>query len=215
MSASLTTRELLLRWNTGDRTALEQLLEQNLSWIEGHVRRKLGPALRSKMETNDIVQEAMVEFLRHGPRFVVSDPESFRGLVARIIGNTLGHHYEWFTAKRRAMSRERPLPSDSILNLDDSGRVPGTPSQHARREEREAWARLGLELLGHEDREIVLLRIWEGYSFVELGEHLGIGADAARMRLHRAIHRMAEEVRQLRGAEGFLLEDGAPEGLHP
>lgn len=194
---------LLERLRGGDRDALEELLARDLEWIRGYVRRRLGPALRSRLESADIVQEAVVEFLRHGPPFLVSDQQQFRRLAARVVQNVIGHQYDWFTAQRRELQRERPLPSEDILDLD-ARRGEGTPSREADRREREACVRLGLELLEAQDREAILLREWKGHSLAEIGTQLGITEDAARMRYNRAVQRLARKVRQLRS--GNLAE---------
>src|SRR5262245_11328787 len=198
------TRLLLQRLRAGDREALEALLERDLDWIHGYVRRRLGPALRMRLESADVVQEAVVEFLRHGPPFLVSDELQFRRLAARVVENVIGHQYDWFTAQRRELQRERPLPSDDVIDLDARRTPGGTPSKEAQRHEREACVRLGLELLGAQDREAILLREWEGSSMAEMGTRLGISEDAARMRYQRAVRRLARKVRQLRS--GNLAE---------
>jgi RNA polymerase sigma factor (sigma-70 family) len=198
------TRLLLTRLRGGDRTALEALLERDLDWIRGCVRRRLGSALRSKLESADVVQEAVVEFLRHGPPFLVSDQEQFRRLAARVVENVIGHQYEWFTAQRRELNRDRPLPSEDVIDLDARRRASPTPSREAHRHEREACVRLALELLEAQDREAILMREWEGNSLAEMGTRLGIKEDAARMRYQRAVQRLARKVRQLRA--GNLAE---------
>jgi len=198
------TRQLLVRLREGDRSALDALLERDLEWIRGCVRRRLGPALRSRLDSGDVVQEAVIEFLRHGPPFLVSDQEQFRRLAARVVENVIGHQYDWFTAQRREQNRDRPLPSEDILDLDARRAAQGTPSKEAQRHEREACVRLGLELLEAQDREAILLREWKACSLAEMGTRLGITEDAARMRYHRAVQRLAVKVRQLRG--GSLAE---------
>ena len=198
------TRQLLQRLRAGDRTALDALLARDLHWIRGDVRRRLGPALRTRLESADIVQEAMVEFLRYGAPFLVSDQEQFRRLAARVVENVIGHQYDRFTAQRRELQRERPLPSEDVLDLDARRAGHGTPSQDAQRREREACVRLGLELLEAQDREAILLREWDALPLAEMGTRLGISEDAARMRYKRAVLRLARKVRQLR--EGKLAE---------
>jgi len=47
-----------------------------------------------------------------------------------------------------------------------------------------------LEALGDRDREAVLLRFFEGWSWAEIGERLALTEDAARMRVDRALERM-------------------------
>src|SRR5262245_11241046 len=148
------TTVLLRRWHAGDEDAVRELLERHLPWIRAHVQRRLGPALRRAGETGDYVQEALLEFLRYGPRFVVSEDHRLRGLLARIVENVLRDEHDRYAARRRARARERPLPSDSVLDLDAACDPVTRPSEVAERREWEAWVRLALELLDPEDREV-------------------------------------------------------------
>jgi DNA-directed RNA polymerase specialized sigma24 family protein len=55
-----------------------------------------------------------------------------------------------------------------------------------------------MELLDREDREVIWLRHWLELPFEEVGEQLGLAADAARMRYQRALPRLAECLAKLR-----------------
>lgn len=195
------TRQLLEQWHGGDSGSLELLLERHLPWIQEYVSMRLGSMLRRKAETVDYVQDAVVEFLRYGPRVVLNDEDHFRALLGRIVENSLRNKYDWFTAQRRAIARENPLPSDTILSLDPPQRGVGTPSESVQRHEREAWIRLGLELLEPDDKEIVILRQFEKLSHAEIGEKVGISAEAARKRHNRAVDRLSEKVWDLRSGK--------------
>ena len=188
----------LQSWYSGSRKGLDTLLEHNLPWIHAHVRRRLGPLLRRKGETADYVQEAMVQFLKYGPRIQISDDGHFRALLVKIVENSLRNQHEWFTARRRAISREHPLPPDTYLCLDPPREGVKTPTQSAGRNEQEAWVRLGIELLEPESREIIVHKQWDSLSFIEIGKRLGISADAARMRYNRAVGHLADTVWKLR-----------------
>ena len=66
--------------------------------------------------------------------------------------------------------------------------------------------RLAIGLLEVDDREVVVLRQWDGLPFEEVGTRLGISADAARMRFQRALVEVAAKVALLRRGElGVLL----------
>lgn len=95
----------------------------------------------------------------------------------------------------------------------------------AERGEWERWVRLGLELLDPDERELVLLREWDGLRFPEIGARLGVSEDAARMRFHRALAHLADRILRLRsgrvaevvgvdpdekGGEREARADGAP-----
>ncbi len=195
------TALFLKQWHDGDQDALGVLLEQNAPWVQSQVRRHMTPLLRSKGETVDYVQDAMMQFLRFAPRFKVANRAHLRGILLKIAQNALHNHYDWFTARRREIARENPLPSDTILCLDPPQQPVKTPSVAAEEHEREAWVRFGMEFLDPEDREVLVLRKWENLSFAAIGEKLGITDDAARMRHNRAVRRLGDKIWALRSGD--------------
>lgn len=191
------TRELLARWHAGDQTALAALLERHLGWVHARVRQRLGPALRAKAESMDLVQDACVDVLRNGPKFLLDDAQQFRALLARIVENTIRDQAERFGAQKRALACERMLPGDSVLDLDPPRAEVTRPSEAASRAEGAALLELSLKLLDAPEREVILLRQREELEFAVIGERLGISGDAARFRFHRALARLAQKVEQL------------------
>jgi len=192
------TMVLLRRWHGGDRQALDRLVERELPWIRDFVHGRLGQLLRARGETEDYVQEAMLHVLRYGPRFVTDNRDAFRRLLARIVENSVRDMADWHGAERRALRRERPVPSDSVLHLDRPHETVTRPSQEAERKEQEAWVALALELLDPDDRRVILLRQWEGLPFAEVAQRLGLAEDTARMRFRRALPRLARKLEELR-----------------
>lgn len=199
---------LLERWHRGDSRALAELVALHLPWLREHAQARLGPFLRQHGEAEDYLQDAVLDFLRDAPRFQVRDGLQFRGLLARVLENTLRDRNDWFRAKRRDLAKNASLPTDSVLALDPALQRHTTPSQDATRNEVRDWVRLGLELLEAEDRKIILAREYEDRSFVEIGDELGMTANAVRMRWVRAVARLAEIMKSLRA--GQLP---APDGL--
>lgn len=198
----------LAKWHEGDRQELDALLERHLAWIQGQVRKRLSPLLRGRGETCDFAQDVVMQFLRYAPRFTISNEHFFRALLLRIVKNSLADKYDWYTARRRDIARERPLPSDTVLSLDPGERAVRTPSMSAQRNEREAWIRLGMEFLDPEDREVLVLRKWDGLSFSEIGERFEISPEAARKRHNKAIERLSDRIWHLRsGKLDRVLED--------
>jgi RNA polymerase sigma-70 factor (ECF subfamily) len=187
----------LPNWEEERDRDLEKILERHLPWIRSHVHRKLGDFRRSKGETGDFVQEAMVQFLKHGPRIQLSNDRQLRALLGKIVENVICDKYAWFTAQRRNMARERPLPPDSMLMLDPPQSRQKTPSKVTQQQEQEAWARLGLELLEPRDREVVILHHWEDLSFSQIGKMLEISKVAARKRYIQASYRLLGKIRAL------------------
>jgi RNA polymerase sigma factor (sigma-70 family) len=199
-----TTRTLLQRWHAGDADALAELVAQDREWVEGHVRARLGALLRAREDTQDIVQNTMVEILRYGPRFVLSDRGHLRGLLARMVESVLRGQAQRWSADKRDVRREArpvsPAASDTVLDLDLPG--PDTqPTTAAMRSETRDWVRLALALLEPEDRLVVVWRDYEELSFVAIAQRLTATEDGVRMRHKRALAKLANKLRQLRAGE--------------
>lgn len=205
------TALFLRQWHDGNQDALGALLERHMPWVKDQVRRHMTALLRRKGETVDYVQDAMYQFLRFAPRFDVANEAHFRAILLTIARNALHNRYDWFTARRREIARENPLPSDTILSLDPPKEAVKTPSISAEEHEREAWVRFGMEFLEAEDRELLVLHKWDDLSFVEIGKQLGISADAARMRHNRAVRRLGDKIWALRSGnlENVVAENPA------
>ncbi len=201
------TLDLLNRWHSGDEAALGELLRRDLPWIRERVHRRLGDRLRARDQTDDLVQEACLEALRYAPRFLVSSRPQFRGILATIVENAIRVRLRWVNRQRRAVAKERPLPTDTVLALDAVARSTCSPSSRIGQVEQEAWVRFGIELLKAEDKQVLILRLWEDRSFETVGEELGIGVDAARMRFNRAVGRLGQLVLRLQ-QEGVAELDG-------
>jgi RNA polymerase sigma factor (sigma-70 family) len=195
------TSLFLKQWHGGDQKSLYELVQRHLPWIHANVRHRMGPVLKKKGETSDYVQDVLIQFMRDSPRFVLSNEVSFRALLLKIVDCTLRDKHDWYTARRRAVARERPLPSDTILDLDAGRRTVRTPSKSAAFHEQEAWIRLGMELLDPEDREVLVLRQWDELSFSEIGKQFGLKANAAWKKHDRAVCRLGEVVSALRSGD--------------
>ena len=198
MSDEVDTLILLKRWHDGDQLALSALVARDLPWLQTEVRRRMGAELRARTDADDIVQQALLTVMRDGPRFLVGDCDHYRALLLRIVENTIRKQIRLHRQQRRAAAREEPLPSGSVVALQASVT---RPSAVADRNERRAWVQLALELVAEPDREIILLRQWEGLTFAEVGEKLSLSEDACRMRFERAVARLARVVQQLRSGQ--------------
>jgi RNA polymerase sigma-70 factor (ECF subfamily) len=202
--------ETMHRWCDGDQSALEPLLREELPRIRRLVMAGLGEGMAGRVEADDLVQEVMLDILRYGPRFRAANRAQFHALVGRIAANVIRDEHRWQSARCRGFSQERPLPPSSVLRLDPSVVTPERPAGAASRDEQQGWIRIALEFLEPEDRRVILLRDWEELQFEEIGERMGLAANAARMRYNRALPRLAERVLDLqRGRVDRLLRAGS------
>ncbi len=191
---------LLGEWHRGDPQALDALLRRDLPWITAKVEARLGPGLREKVATDDVVQEAMLAVLRYGPRFQMSSREQFRTLLARIIENVIRAQFDYFAAERRRQ-RASPLQSDSVLCLDPPKESVATPSQMVQAQDDANFVALALNLIDPHDKRLLVARYFDQQPFEEIAQELGIGMDAARQRFHRAMDRVTRMVKRLRQGE--------------
>lgn len=194
----------LQKWNVGNEQGLEALLERHLPWLRNRVQKRMDPILRNSGDTTDFVHDTFVQFLKSGPRFTISNDAHFRGLMEKIVRNTMCKKRDWLLRKRRDIARQVRL-SDTVLTFDPPRGEDKTPSGVLDQTERKAWIQFCLCLLNSEDQEILILRKWDNAPFKEMGERLGITADAVRMRYNRALGRLGSMVCALRRGELQLI----------
>ncbi|MCK5943548.1 MAG: sigma-70 family RNA polymerase sigma factor [Planctomycetes bacterium] len=185
-----------------DDGELARLVAEHLPWIERQVHQRMGAVVREDGDTGDVLQEALLEVLRYGPSFRTRDRDRFRGLLLRIVENNLRDRYRRLHRGVRDRRRHAGPASDSMLELDPAVRSITSPSVAAARREHEEWLRLAVELLEPADRDVLRLRDWQQLEFAEIGSALGVSAEAARKRYHRALPRLADKVLQLRRGRG-------------
>ncbi len=195
------TTAMLTRWHAGDQEALHELIDRDASWVHQQVRRRLGNELRQKLDSVDVVQDAMLEVLRYAPRFVAPDQPRFRALMVKVVENILRDRHAFFHARRRSMSRDAGAEGALAIAADSAD----SPSREAASNEETQWMRLGLELLDPDDRRAVVLRQWDELGFAEIGERMGLTENGARMKFQRAVAKLARKVSALR--TGSWLED--------
>jgi RNA polymerase sigma factor (sigma-70 family) len=176
--------ELLSRAQRGERGAMGLLLER----FRGDVRRAahggLGPDLRPRFDTEDIVQSVFGDVVREVVRVEDRGEWAFRAWLATRVRRKL------CTKARRQVLRsglrkEVPLaPGREAVLLS---RWP-EPGEEAARREEAARLRHLLGTLESDDRAVIGLRVHEGLPWAEVAERLGLGgADAARMRYVRVL----------------------------
>jgi RNA polymerase sigma-70 factor (ECF subfamily) len=201
MQPSDETMLLLQRWHAGEAEALARLVERDLPWIRDHVRRRLGPLLRQRDDTDDIFQLAMVQALEHGPRFVVPDQAHFRRLVASIVENVLRAEFDRHTAQRRDLRREAGLAlgDTSAGGLRAVAATGTSPSRAVAADELQAMVRVALELLSTEERTLIVLREYEGLSFAAIGGRLGLPEKTVQRRFARALRALVAGMERLTG----------------
>jgi RNA polymerase sigma-70 factor (ECF subfamily) len=145
--------------------------------------------LRSRLDPSDVVQETHLEVFRRLPDYLERRPMPFRlWLRKTAYERLLMLRRQHVQADRRAVGREVPLPERSSVLL--AGLVGSTPSRQAQRKELALQVQQALARLAETDREVLLLRNYEGLSYEEIGCLLDLDASVTRKRHGRALVRL-------------------------
>ena len=190
MSDSLETTITLVKLaKDGDADALNSLFQKYLERVHYLVRLRLGKGLRKHLESQDIVQEAMIRGLKGFDRFEMQHEGAFLHWLSKLVENVIRDKADFFNAAKRSVLEDIPLEGDEESSSDALARVPGkdpTPSTVLIRDEQLLKLEKALEQISDEYREVVLQREIEDLSFKEIGENMKRSEDAARMLYVRA-----------------------------
>jgi RNA polymerase sigma-70 factor (ECF subfamily) len=186
------TGRLLTQVMAGDRQALDRLLTQHRGFLRRAVEFRLDPRVRARMDASDIVQEAQLEAAQRISDYLRRRPMPFHIWLEKTAYETLlrlrRQHVE---AACRSVGNEVPLPGRSSLRLAHVVLGGGpAPSQNLRDQEQAGQLRQAMAGLSEEDRDVLVVRGFEGLTNEEAGLILGIEPAAVSKRYTRALLRL-------------------------
>lgn len=184
--------ELLRQLAAGDRAALDELLASHRDAVSRYVDLRIDPQLRARVGVSDVVQEALLEVVRRIDDFLARNPMPFRVWVIKTAHEQLlrlrRQHVE---AGCRAVGAEA-LDQGSVILAGRLVDAAPSPSEQLAREELARQVRVAVAELPDIDREVILLRTFEGLSNVESAQVLNIDPAAATKRYTRALRRLRD-----------------------
>ena len=189
---SAETQRLLEQAAVGDPLAFERLFTMHQPYLQQLVELRLDARLRSRLDAADIVQEAHLEAFRRLPAYLEKRPMPFR-LWLRQIACDQGAkaRRRHLGTARRSVEREAALPEKSSLVFAQKLLAHNaTPGQQLDRHELTRRLHDALAELPEADREVLLIRHFEGLSNQEVACLLGIDPAAASKRHGRAMLRL-------------------------
>jgi RNA polymerase sigma-70 factor, ECF subfamily len=186
------TRQLLGAVRAGRLEALGQLLARHLPYLMRLVEMRLDPRLRTRLDPSDVVQETQLEAVRRLPRMLEQPTMPFRLWLRQLAQDRmLNLRRDHADTARRSVEREVALPEGSAVELACQLLASGsTPSQTVSRQELALRVRQGIARLAEADREVLLLRHFEGLSNPEVAALLGLSPGAVSKRYGRAVLRL-------------------------
>ena len=186
------TQHLVALAKEGDESALNQLCSVYGERVRRIIRLRLDQKLRPKLDSVDVVQDALILALGGLKDFTYRNEGDFLRWLSRIAENKLCDILDKFHADKRDVHKEIPFKKEG--GSTNGGSVGAaepmrttTPSVIACRKEALDKLEQALDKLKPEYKQVVVLKKIEGLSHAEIAERLGKNTGAVRMLLARAM----------------------------
>ncbi|MEM6472777.1 MAG: sigma-70 family RNA polymerase sigma factor [Planctomycetota bacterium] len=185
---------LLERLASGDESAWPELLRMHDGYLHRLLSARIDTRLNSRVDMLDLIQETHLHMTRRIHDFLDRRPMSFKlWLRATACQCVMLQYRKHVQVKSRSVDRERRAPDQSSMllarQLIDSLTSPSGKAANREESERVMDA---VEQLSELDREVILLRTYEGLTNAEASLVLKIEQDACRKRYTRALLRLRE-----------------------
>ena len=183
----------------GSVDSLAAFIEATRKPLIAFINRRLGDALRSKVEVDDIFQEVSAEAIRSITPEFPGEREPFSWLChisERKIVDAHRHHFE---AKKRDAGKERVLDAGPGKGGDAGGGLVNmlvksmtTPSAAFSRNAREARLHEAIGRLSEDQQTAIRMKYIENKPSKEIAEAIGKSDAAVRVMLTRTMKQLHE-----------------------
>ena len=186
------TQHLVALAKEGDESALNQLCSVYGERVRRIIRFRMDRKLRPKLDSVDVVQDALILALGGLQNFTYKNEGDFLRWLSRIAENKLRDIFDKFHADKRDVHKEIPFKKRGRSTEGSSVGAAGpmrttTPSVIVCKKEALDKLEKALDKLKPEYKEIIVLKRIEGLSHAEIAERLGKNTGAVRMLLARAM----------------------------
>lgn len=177
------TLELLARVRQGDRDALDRLITRCLPPLRRWARGRLPSAARGALDTQDLVQDTILNSLRRLDHFDSRHEGAFQAYLRQAVLNRIRDEARRFSRRPAPTELTDAYESDSASPLDIAIGREGVARYEA-----------ALQRLRPVDREAIIGRLELQHDYQELATILGKpNANAARVAVTRALARLMEQ----------------------
>jgi RNA polymerase sigma-70 factor (ECF subfamily) len=178
------TFNLVERARAGDQEALDRLLARHLAPLQRWARGRLPTWARDLADTDDLVQDTLLQTFRRLSVFEVRGPGALQAYLRQAVLNRV----------RNELRRKGRRPEAAELDGREVA-VGQSPLEAAIGKEAVDRYERALSALTPDEREAIIGRVEMGYSYEELAELLGKpSADAARKAAQRALVRLTRQM---------------------
>jgi RNA polymerase sigma-70 factor (ECF subfamily) len=186
------TQQLVTQAQGGDDSALGQLCGVYAERVRRIVRFRMGPELRSQLESMDLVQETLIEAVKDLGDFAYSNDGDFLRWLSSIVENTIRDNVDRIHAAKRDVRRQVSLDKMAAradMLHADAGLPVVTTTPSVVLSLREELDRLeeAMDRLKPQYREVIVMAKIEGLSCKEIAARQNKRPEAVAMSLSRAI----------------------------
>ena len=176
---------------------LGAFIESHRRQLLAYVDRNIGPALRSRLEPEDIVQEVVISALGSLDQFNVEGRDPYRLLCQLAEQRIIDAHRHHVGAQKRSASREVSIDAsagsgDGFGFIDLLVASITSPSQAFSKDQKEFRLQQAIADLGEEQREVLRMRFVEGLATKEISDRVGKSDGAIRVMLTRTVAHLQE-----------------------
>lgn len=169
---------------TAEPEDVEALVPRYMPALRAFVRLRMGPELRRREESCDIVQSVAREVLLHRDRFQHGGENGFREWLFTTAHRKVVDRLDHWRAGKRSAGLDVVLPEE-LAGLGS------TPSKHASAREELAALERAFDGMAPEQRDVITWSRLLGLSHAEIAVRLGKTEVAVRKILSRAMARLA------------------------
>lgn len=190
-------RALIEKVKRREMPALAEYLAEVRRRLCAFIERHLGPALRRKVEVDDIYQEISVEAVRSLSEADFEHREPFHWLCQMAERRIIDAHRRFFDAQKRDAGREVPLgssgaDSEHAALIDMLVASMTSPTHALSRKGHELRLFQALADLPADQQEALRLRYLDGLPSKEIAARMGKSDGSVRVMLTRALSRLQQ-----------------------
>jgi RNA polymerase sigma-70 factor, ECF subfamily len=159
-----------------------EIVEACRAYLLMAANRAMGSDLRVKVAPSDLVQETVIVAVRDFEKFEGRSEQELLAWLTKILSYRMAEARRRFRRQRADIDREVSLDDEAHeIELSLSGHV-GAPVALAIAREEEEQVHAALGQLAPEDAELFRMKHWEGLSFREIGDRIGLSEGGVRHR---------------------------------
>ncbi|MHC4529025.1 MAG: sigma-70 family RNA polymerase sigma factor [Planctomycetota bacterium] len=191
------TQELVTLAKEGDDSALEQLCRVYGERVRRIIRLRMGREIRPRLDSMDLVQEALISALGGLKGFMYKNEGDFLRWLSRITQNELRDNLDKIYTEKRDIRKEVRLEDYGPTTGGGFAGIPGpieatTPSVIMSKKEDLDKLEKAIDQLKPDYREVIALAKIDGLSYKEIADKLGKSIDSVGHLLSRAMVALTE-----------------------